>query len=180
MLLVDRSSLGNVAFARLARDGVVRDVLGDWALPLDVPTTRAVRLHMVRPLIPHNAWLSGLAALWLDGHAAAPAALDLVSRRGAHRIVPTPGSPPLRLHAGNVAGVPDADSPPVVTVARACLDALWHSPAAAALPATASALNAGSTSTDALAEMLLRFDRRTAGRRRVHGLVEALSEALAA
>jgi len=174
MLLVDRSVLGDIAFSRLVRDGVVHGVLGDWALPVDVPATPAIRMHLMRPLIPRNAWLSGLAALWIEGHSPSPTTLDLVARKGAHRIVPKPGSPPLRLHAGNLLGLPRAGDAPVVTATRACLDALWHSPAATALPATASALRAGATSVGALVDMMTGFDKRTAGRGRVRGLVDLL------
>ena len=155
-------------------------MLGDWGFPADVRSTRALRMHIVEPLIPHNAWLSGPAALWVHGHAPAPNVLDLISHKGAHRILAKPGSPPLRLHAGNVMGVPDAGSPPVVSVARACVDALWHSPGAQALPATASALRSRATTEAELLELLSRFDNRTPGRRRVCELVAALAGALAA
>jgi hypothetical protein len=174
MLFVDRDRIGPVAFARLEREGAIHDVLGPWGLPADIPSTHALRACRVLPLIPHNAWLTGLAALWLEGHSGPPPAIELVAKRGAHRILPAPGSPPLVLHAGSTVGVPDADSPRVVDLSRACLDALWHSSPAIAIPATASAVRARATSITRLMRMLDEFDVRTAGRRRVRALVQAL------
>jgi hypothetical protein len=175
MLFVDRDRIGPVAFARLERDGLIHDVLGPWGLPADIASTRALRDRRLLPLIPHNAWLTGLAALWLYGHANAPAVLDLVAKRGAHRILPSAGSPPLRLHAGSLLGLPGAGSPRVVSVTRACLDSLWHCETSTALLATASALRAKATSVEALLAMVDEFDVRTAGRRRVRSLVEGFA-----
>lgn len=175
MLFVDRGRIGSVAFARLEREGVIHDVMGAWGLPADIASTRALRAHRVYPLIPHNAWLTGLAALWIDGFASAPPVLDLVAGRGAHRIPPAPGSPPLRLHTGSLLGVPDAGSPRVVQLTRACLDALWHCEPQKVLPAIASALRAQAISSSKLLEMLDALDVRAAGRRRVRSLVLALA-----
>ncbi|MGC4174082.1 hypothetical protein [Demequina sp.] len=174
MLLVERTVVGAIAFDRLARDGVIHEVLGAWALPADIPSTRALRAHLVRDLVPRHAWLTGLAALWLEGYARAPRMLDVVAARGAHRAIPVPGSPPVRLHAGSLLGVPDAGSPRVVGLARACVDALWHSPTASALPAVASALRGGETSAREVRGLATTCDVRTRGRARVLSLVEAL------
>lgn len=176
MLLVLREDIGPAAFARLSRDGLIHEVLGGVALPADVPSTRALRCHMVAPYVPAHVWLTGLAALWVEGHAAVPPVLDLVGPRGAHRTLASLGSPPLTFHCGWLGGcLPDAPSPRAVTLARACLDAVSHSAAATALPAIASALRAGATSIDALAAELEHVDPHTPYRKRVEGIVGALA-----
>lgn len=174
MLVVRRRDFGDVAFSRLARDGMVHDVLGEWALPADVPSTRALREHRLAPLVPPHVWVTGLAALWLHGLAPAPAVLDVAGIRGAHRAVPAPGSPPLVLHTGPTVGLPDAGSPKTATVTRACVEALWHSPADLALPPVLRAVREGATSVDELKELALRLVRHTRALPRVASLVDGV------
>ena len=175
MLLVQRELVGAAAFSRLARSGLIHDVLGASALPADVPSSRPVRAHMVAPWIPAHTWLTGLAALWLEGFARTPAVLDLAGPRGAHRTVPAPGSPPLAFHSGWLWGLPDAGPPRAATVARACLDALAHSGAVDALPAVASALRGGATTVGELEAGVAIIERHTHYRARVRSLVGALA-----
>src|SRR6187401_3036050 len=128
MLFVDRARVGDVAFARLLRDGIVDCAFGDWALPVDIPRTRSVRAHLLAPLVPGHAFVTGLAALWLEGLCSAPAVIDLAAARGAHRTEPRPGSPPLVFHTGRLWGIDTASGAPArTTLTRACLDALAHS-----------------------------------------------------
>jgi len=177
MLLVERDRVGVAAFARLARERVIHEVLGSRALPADIVSSRALRAHMIAPLVPPHAWLTGLAALWLEGWAGAPGVIDLAGPRGMHRTEAGPGSPPLRFHSGRMSGLSrDQPWPRTATPSRACLDALAHSPAALALPATASALRDGGTTVPELASELSQVDRRTAHRARVAGLVRLLGE----
>ena len=77
--------------------------------------------------------------------------------------------------SASLLGRPDAGSPHVVSVTRACLDSLWHCETSTALLATASALRAKATSVDSLLAMVDEFDVRTAGRRRVRSLVEGFA-----
>lgn len=176
MLIVDRSRVGAVTFARLQREGIVHGAFGDWALPRDIRSTRAVRAHLLAPLVPRHAWVTGLAALWLEGFCDPPRVIDLVAGRGAHRTEPKPGSPPLVFHTGKLWGLDrDARWPRRTVVTRSCLDALAHSPAAAALPATASGLRAGATSVAALRTALDELDPRTVHAGRVKSLVDALT-----
>jgi len=177
MLLVERDRVGVAAFARLAREGVIHEVLGSRALPADISSSRALRVHMLATLVPPHAWLTGLAALWLEGWASVPAVIDVAGPRGMHRTEALPGSPPLRFHSGRMAGLSrDRPWPRTATPARACLDALAHSPAALAVPATASALRAGGTNVAELSAALAKVDLRTAYRARVAGLIGLLGE----
>jgi hypothetical protein len=177
MLLVARDRVGSTAFNRLRRDGVVHDAVGGVALPFDVPATRATRIFMIAPFVPAHTWLTGLAALWCDGLASAPSVLDLAGRRGAHRTVPSPGSPSLAFHSGWLWGLPDAPPPRFATVTRACIDALAHSPAIDALPAVARALGAAATTIQDLARGVGDMDPHTHYRTRVDSLVTALADA---
>lgn len=176
MLLVDRSRVGPVAFARLRREGLIHGTFGDWALPADIRSSPALRAHLLAPLVPGHAWATGLAVLWLEGWCGPPAVIDLVAPRGAHRTEPKPGSPPLVFHTGRLWGLETTPGGPRrTTVTRACLDALAHSPAADALPATASGLRTGATSLGDLRRALASMDARAARTTRVKNLVEALS-----
>jgi hypothetical protein len=178
MLVVEKERLGAVAFARLAREHVIHEVLGDRALPRDVRPTRALRTHLIAPLVPEQAWVTGLAALWLLGLCAVPRQIDLAGKRGLHLTVTEVASVPLVMHTGPMHGLPTA--PAVVRVAvpaRACIDALAHSPAALALPATASGLKAGLTTTPELREALAAVSRHTTYRSRVASLIGALDSA---
>ena len=176
MLTVSRSDVGSIAFERMARDGLVHEVLGAHALPADVRASRALRAHLLRPWVPDNVWVTGLAALWLYGFAPTPPRIDLAGPRSMHHLVAAPGSPPLAFHGGSLDGLPLHDAPPkAATVTRACLDALGHNSPAQALPATASALRRRATSIRDLRRMLERLDARTRGRKRVMGLVELLA-----
>ena len=177
MLTVSREDVGRVAFDRLVREGLLHDVVGSRALPADIRATRALREHLLLPVIPSHAWVTGLAALWLYGFAAAPQRIDITGPRSANHLPITPGSPPLVYHGASLDGLPpDAASLRVATVTRACLDALAHGPACEALPATASALRRRATTIRDLRRMLDRIDARTRWRKRVTGLVEALAE----
>lgn len=176
MLVVDRSRVGDVAFSRLVREGLVHDAVGAWALPHDIRSTRALRAHLIAPLVPGHTWLTGLALLWLEGLCGPPDVVDLAAARGAHRTEPSPGSPVLAFHTARVWGIdPRATAPPRVTVTRACLDALAHSAPWVALPATASALRRRATTIPKLTAALKRLDSRTTNWSRVKGLVEALA-----
>lgn len=179
MLIVRRDVIGATAFARLQRAGLIHDIVGGLALPADVLATRSLRLHMVSPFVPGHAWLTGLAALWVEGHAPAPLTVDLAVARGAHRTASPPGSPRLAFHSGWLCGLPDAGSPRLAGVARACLDALCHSGASSALPAVASALRAGATTIGELLDGVREIERHTPYRARVASLVGAF-ESLAA
>ena len=135
-----------------------------------------VRRHLLAPLIPAHAWVTGLAALWLDGLARAPEAIDLVVKRGAHRTEPSPGSPPLEYHSGPLTWLdPMKVEPRRATVTRACLDALAHSPAATAMPATASAITKGLTDLGRLRTAADALGNRTAHHARVARLLDALA-----
>ena len=183
MFLVERDRVGSVAFARLAAERLIHEVIGDRALPADMQSTRALRAHLIAPFAPHHAWLTGLAALWLEGWCPAPSGIDLAGPRGLHRTVPVEGSPPLIFHGGHLLGLPkEPHVQRLATPTRACLDALAHSPAGLAIPATASAICAGATSVRNLEAMLAGIDPRTAYRTRVASLVAALGtlDALAA
>jgi hypothetical protein len=175
MLVVDRSRVGVVAFSRLQREGLVHCTFGAWALPTDILSTRAVRAHVLAPLVPAHAWVTGLSALWLEGCCGPPPVIDLVTARGAHRTEPKVGSPPLVFHTGKLWGTdPAAHWPRRTTLTRACLDALAHSPAATALPAVASGIRLGMTSVAELRAALNALDPRAAHGGRVKSLIEAL------
>jgi len=180
MLFVYKDQVGSTAFARLQRDGLVHTRLGSVALPADVPSTRALRLQLIAPLVPQHTWLTGLAALWLEGLAPSPSALDLAGPRGTHRTLAVPGSPPLAFHSGWLWGLPDAPSPRAATVTRACLDALTHSSVRAALPAVMRALGAGATSVNDLVTGVHAIERHSHHRARLDSLVTAIAELRAA
>ena len=175
MLFVLRDRVGPVAFSRLERDGLIHEVLGGVAVANDVPSTRGLRMHMIAPLVPSHMWLTGLATLWLEGAAPPPRVIDVAGPRGAHRTVPSPGSPPLSFHSGWLGGLPDAAPPRVATVTRACLDALSHSRATEALPAVASAVRARATSIAELLAAVESIEAHTHYRARVESLVGALA-----
>ena len=177
MLLVDRAAVGTAAFARLQRDGLIHEVVGPRALPLDIPSTRGTRWAVVETFVPRDAWLTGLAALWIEGICAPPWSLDIAGPRGRHTTAATETAPTLVMHSGS-AGIPPvgARGPRTTGVTRACLDALMHSPAVDALPAVASALRTGSTTCARLADTLMLVDRHTHGHARVGALVGALAE----
>ena len=146
------------------------------ALPGDVASTRELREHMIAPLVPGHAWVTGLAALWVYGMCPAPPAIDLAARRGAHRTEPQPGSPPLVFRTGKLLGFEQAArGPNLAPAARACIDALAHSRPADALHATVVALRRGVTTAEELADAAAAIPRRAAHRARVMGLVEALA-----
>src|SRR4051812_41855559 len=105
MLVVDRSRVGVMAFSRLQREGLVHCAFGAWALPRDILSTRPLRAHLLAPLVPAHAWVTGLAALWLEGCCGPPPVIDLVTARGAHRTEPKPGSPSLAFHTGKLWGI---------------------------------------------------------------------------
>lgn len=177
MLTVSRDDIGGTAFDRLVREGLLHDVMGASALPADIRSTRALREHLLRPLVPGHAWVTGLAALWLYGFAPPPPRIDLAGPRSVHHPLAALDNPLLVYHGGSLDGLPsDAAFPRAATVTRACLDALAHNPPSAALPATASALRRRATSIRDLRRMVARMNARKKGRNRVMGLVEALAE----
>ena len=140
MFVVSRDAVGAVAFSRLIREGVIHEVIGAWALPCDVASTPAARRHLIAPLIPAHAWVTGLAALWVHGWRsrhplctpitiAAPTGVRLSEPAGAlvrWRAVTHDGS---LAHSRSLAGVVVADP------AAALAMALSHDALADAIPA---------------------------------------------
>jgi len=176
MLLVTRDRVGPIAFSRLVADGLVHNVIANRAMPADVEDSRAVREYLLAPFVPSHAWLTGLAVLWIDGLCAAPPHLDLATPRGTHRTLPAEGGPGVVFHMGSLFGLAsDPSGLRTATPARACIDALVHSPATKAIPATASALRTGLTSTEALREALVSVGTNTGRRPRVTSILDALA-----
>ena len=176
MLVVDRAVVGAVAFARMRRDGLIYEAIGPRGLPLDIPSTRGTRWALVESFVPRDAWLTGLAALWLEGLCSPPRWLDLAGPRGRHTTVGTKTSPRRVMHSGAAAPDPALSVGPRATaVPHACLDALTHSPAVEALPAVASALRTGATTRAHLEDALSQVDPHTHGRARVASLLGALA-----
>ena len=177
MLVVDRAVVGVVAFARMRREGLIYEAIGPRGLPLDIPSTRGTRWALVESFVPRDAWLTGLAALWLEGLCSPPRWLDLAGPRGRHTTMGTDVSPRRVMHSGAGAPKPERSVGPRATaVPRACLDALTHSPAVDALPAVALALRTGATSNAHLAEALSQVDPHTHGHARIASMLGALAE----
>lgn len=160
----------------MAREGLVHEAMGPRALLLDVESTRGTRWALVEGFVPRDAWLTGLSALWLEGLCDAPDRLDIAGPRGRHPSPEDETSPQLVMHSGASSMLSTTGREPrVSTAARACLDALAHSPAIAALPAVASALRAGAVSPLELADELTLINPHTHGYCRLASLVEALT-----
>lgn len=92
MTLVYASDVGEPAWARMVRDGVVTPLTRGSGHAADALRSPALRAASVASWVPRRAALSGLAALWVYGwHARrpAPAAIEVAVERGSH-----PGTPP--------------------------------------------------------------------------------------
>lgn len=175
MIHVRASEVGDLAYARLVRDGILLDALGPLALPRDVEPTAAIRRLALAPLVPGHTWATGLAALWVWGHTPAPSVVDLVGTRGLHRIVPRSPTPTVVFHSGSAVGLAAGTEPRLASPARACVDALRYGPAEAAIGAVVAARRAGTVRGQDMTAIARGVDPHTQGHAALMRLVALLT-----
>ena len=161
MIHVRASEVGDLAYARLVREGLLGDALGPVALPRDVQPNAALRRLALAPFVPSHTWATGLAALWVWGHCPAPETVDLVGARGLHRIVPRTPTPTVVFHSGPAFGLPPGSEPRLASPARACIDALRYGPVGPAIGAVVAARRAGTVRADELVRCARGVDAHT-------------------
>ena len=91
MVLVLASDVGQLAWSRMIRDGVVAPLSRGSGHAADAERSSALRAASLASVVPRRATITGLAALWVhgwEGDAAAPLALEIAVPRGCH-----PGTP---------------------------------------------------------------------------------------
>ncbi|WP_062078892.1 hypothetical protein [Demequina globuliformis] len=139
MWTVTASDVGNAAWSRLQRDGLITPLGPLLALPADIPHTPALRRAALSPHVVPGRFVSGAAALWVHVGGAAPRVIDQCSAHARHdrqawspwpsrhHLSDRPGDPP-----GFAGDTPAADGAalrvihavPVASPARALIDAL--------------------------------------------------------
>ncbi|MFV0633524.1 hypothetical protein [Demequina sp.] len=142
MWMVTPRSVGRVAYARMARDGVIRPLLPGQALPGDIEDVPAVRRAALARVLPAGTQATGLAAAWAHGVGDRPESLEL---RCHARRRPRQANPPLMTtcHAVGVIPADDGTDLPVAPLPVALVDALRWGPLSDAVPTVAAALDRG-------------------------------------
>ncbi|WP_084101357.1 hypothetical protein [Demequina sp. NBRC 110051] len=171
MWIIHRDQVGQVAFRRMLREGVIVPLLPGLARAPDVPESRGLRAAAVGMHARPEFVASGLAALWVHFGGTAPVTLDLVSTAHHHSRSWKPAMD-TRMHASrhDYGGA-------VACPADALVDSLRWGDLADALPRAYALLGDGRVAaTDAVAA-LDRIDARDYSWRRAWGAWGALREA---
>jgi len=176
MLIVDVADVGNVAMARMLREGIVTQLGPRSALPYDVETTPAIRARSIAPLVPRHTVLSGLAGLWVWREGGFPPKVTVVGERGLHRTA----SAHVGFHSGLTWRVPSTNvsGVRVAPLTRCCMDALRWEDHRAGIPAIAGVIVAGATTVAELDREAAREDTRGGGYRRLSSVWGALRATL--
>lgn len=93
MVLLYATDVGDAAWQRMARDGVVMVLHPGVGHASTTERTRALRAASLATAVPRRATLAGAAALWVHGWGAddvAPSRIDVAVPRGCHPD-PPPG-----------------------------------------------------------------------------------------
>jgi hypothetical protein len=76
---------GRIAWDLLVRDGALRVVVDDAAVPARTPVTPQTRAAVLGPRVPARAVVTGPTAAWVYCGGAVPERLHLAHRSGTHR-----------------------------------------------------------------------------------------------
>lgn len=147
VLVITPAAVGRPAYARMARDAVIRTVLPGRALPADIPDSPALRRAILADALPTGAQATGLIAAWAHGAAQLPAVADVRTPQGRRPRVMHPPLP-LVIHAVGAVPVADGVRPEIAPLAVALVDALRWGPRAAAVDAVRAAIDAGAVGLD--------------------------------
>lgn len=172
MLLVPRNQVGEAAFARLLREGIVAPYGPALGRPRDVPDTPGMRAHAASLVLRPGHAVTGLGALWIrELCPAPPTEWHVLAGLGSR----DKGRPGRVRHASAAAG--DVIGPALVaTPARACVDALRWERIDLALTATLACLGQGSVAPMELEAAAQHAARGPEGRR-MRALAAAVIEA---
>ncbi|GEL97129.1 hypothetical protein [Cellulomonas terrae] len=87
---VSRDEVGAAAWFGLLRDGVVRVVWGDVAIPADLTDTPELRAIAVAPLVPARGVIGRRSAAWVHTGRYPPVRVEVLVRTGGRRTDPHP------------------------------------------------------------------------------------------
>lgn len=87
---VSRDDVGAAAWFGLLRDGVVRVVWGDVAIPADLADTPELRAIAVAPLVPTRGVIGRRTAAWVHTGRYPPVRVEVLVRTGGRRTDPHP------------------------------------------------------------------------------------------
>lgn len=171
MLLISRPDIGEAAWSRAVRTGVILPLTRDHAVPADVSASIGVRALAIAPAVPIRCAVTGLSALWLLGFVAGecPLPFRVVVPRGRHPD-PPPGwaSRQWQWHTDGAhfeAAQPVADILAVRT-ADAVATALRLDDHRGVVPAVAAAIRAGGCALAEVEAAIARGGARSPGRER--------------
>lgn len=180
-LAIQPETFGPGAYARAVRDGTAREITAGLAIPSDVARDRTARISLLAGLVPRDAALTGLAALWVHGWPATEPLtwpVTVAVRRGARPDAPL-HSPFARRIVTDSRGIASARAH--VTGVLVCLPdvalavALTREPLEWGLRAGAWALRSGTASERGVSMALARC---RVARQRGLSAWDALREAL--
>ena len=129
--LLRASELGFIVWQTLLRDGILRPVWGDVAIPADRAETAEIRATSAQPLVPVRAVVGRAAAVWVHTGGQRPTRIDVLVAPRARRPDPDPG------RVTHECALPDRDVVVVgplrvTTVERTAVDVARWAPAVAA------------------------------------------------
>lgn len=131
--LLRAPELGPIVWQALIRDGILRHVWGEVAIPADLPETPDVRATAAWPLVPPRGVVGRAAAVWVHAGGPRPARIDVLVPARARRPDPHPQRVPheCALPAADVVGVGPLR---VTTIERTAVDVARWTPAREAGP----------------------------------------------